>query len=111
MTWAEHEDRLTAVYAARTGSELAPLLADLPNLAAGRSATVAIATGAVATPLVVSLGKVRCRPDPSIGTQQVDVQLGAAVLDLRDLPVGTVIDVIANSNLGKVTFLSRPVPG
>jgi len=102
LTWAEHEDRLTAVYAARTGSELTPLLADLPNLSTSRSSAVAVATGAVAPPLVVTLGKVRRRPDPSIGTQQVDVQLGAAVLDLRDLPVGSVIDVIANSHLGKV---------
>jgi hypothetical protein len=108
LTWAEHAERLTSVYAARTGTELAPLLADLPNLPTGRSSAVALATGAVAPPLVVSLGKVRRRPDPTIGTQQVDVRLGAAVLDLRDLPVGTVVDVIANSTLGKVEIYVSP---
>ena len=30
------------------------------------------------------------------------------MLDLRDLPVGTVIDVIANSNLGKVDIFVSP---
>ena len=108
LTWAEHEERLSGVYAARTGAELAPLLADLPQLAAGRSSALAVATGAVAPPLQVTLGKVRRRPDPSIGAQQVDVRLGAAVLDLRDLPVGSVIDVIANSNLGKVEIYVSP---
>jgi hypothetical protein len=108
LTWSEHEERLTGVYAARTGAELVPLLADLPGLSTDRSATLAVAGGAVAEPLVVSLGKVRRRPDPSIGLQRVDVRLGAAVLDLRDLPAGTVIDVVANSTLGKVEVFVSP---
>ncbi len=100
LTWPEHEERLAGVYAARTGAELAPWLVDLPG--APRFVTPRTPAAAVATPLQVTLSKVRRRPNPDAGIQQVDVVLGAAVLDLRDLPSGTFLDIVANSTLGKV---------
>ncbi|MEP6560418.1 MAG: DUF1707 domain-containing protein [Nakamurella sp.] len=108
LTWAEHEQRLTGVYAARTGNELVPLLADLPALAVDRASAITPSNGPAAPPVTVTMSKVRRRPGPGIGTQQVDVRLGAAVLDLRDLPAGTVIDIVANSNLGKVEIHVSP---
>ena len=111
LTWPEHEERLAKVYAARTGAELAPLLADLPAAAQAVLPSFAPAragAGFGAPPAKVFLSKVRRRPDPSDGPQQVDVTLGAAVIDLRDLPRGSVIDVIANSTLGKVEVFVSP---
>jgi hypothetical protein len=108
LSWAEHEERLSGVYAARTGSELVPWLADLP---VGRSAVPVLPAAAIATtsaPLHVMLSKVRRRPDPGEGRVTVDVTLGAAVLDLRDLPTGCVMEVVANSLLGKVEVYVSP---
>lgn len=103
LTWTEHEERLAGVYAARTGAELVPWLADLP---AGRvTAPVAITAEA---PLQVMFSKVRRRPDPAVGSIHVDVTLGAAVLDLRGLPPGCQLDVVANSLLGKVEVHVSP---
>jgi len=107
LTWPEHEERLGRVYAARTGSELAPLLADLPQAIPAVLPAFAPAA-ATAPPATVFLSKIRRRPDPSAGAQQVDVLLGAAVIDLRDLPQGSVIDVVANSTLGKVEVFVSP---
>ena len=107
LTWPEHEERVDRVYSARTGAELAPLLADLPQ--GVQSVLPAFAPSVSGTPPTkVFLSKIRRRPDPSSGPQQVDVTLGAAVIDLRDLPAGSVIDVIANSTLGKVEVFVSP---
>ena len=107
LTWPEHEERVGRVYSARTGAELAPLLADLPQGA--QSVLPAFAPAVSATPPVkVFLSKIRRRPDPSSGPQQVEVTLGAAVIDLRDLPAGSVVDVVANSTLGKVEVFIAP---
>lgn len=109
LTWPEHEDRLARVYAARTGAELAPLFADLPQAAqAVLPAFAPTSTSRAAPPDRVFLSKVRRRPDPTAGSQQVDVTLGAAVIDLRDLPRRSVIDVVANSTLGKVEVFVSP---
>ena len=109
LTWPEHEERLARVYTARTGAELAPLFADLPQAAQAVLPTFAPPARDVGTPpATVFLSKVRRRPDPSDGPQRVDVTLGAAVIDLRDLPRGSVIDVIANSTLGKVEVFVSP---
>jgi hypothetical protein len=109
LTWPEHEERVGRVYAARTGAELAPLLADLPQTARAVLPAFAPATPGFATPPAkVFLSKIRRRPDPSSGPQQVDVTLGAAVIDLRDLPAGSVVDVVANSTLGKVELFVSP---
>ena len=107
LTWPEHEERVGRVYAARTGAELAPLLADLPQ--AAQSVLPAFApTASTTPPAKVFLSKIHRRPDPYSGPQQVDVTLGAAVIDLRDLPQGSVMDVIANSTLGKVEVFISP---
>jgi hypothetical protein len=108
LTWPEHEERLARVYAARTGAELAPLLADLPQGVQAVLPAFAPAGIAATPPAKVFLSKVRRRPSPTDGPQQVDVTLGAAVIDLRDLPHGSVIDVIANSTLGKVEIFVSP---
>jgi hypothetical protein len=105
LTWVELDERLAGVYAARTERELTPWLADLP--AQVRSAVPAPA-GPGELPLRVVLGKVRRRPDPAVRHVRVDATLGAAVLDLRDLPAGTVLDVVANSLLGKVEVHVSP---
>ncbi len=97
LTWPEHEQRLSGVYAARTGADLAPWLVDLPG-----APRFAASRPSAARPLQVTLSKVRRRPTPDAGIQQVDVVLGAAVLDLRDLPPGSFLDIVANSTLGKV---------
>ena len=103
ISWPEHEERLAGVLAARTGAELIPWLADLPAIAdATRPASPSV------PPLQVTLGKVRRRPDPAAGPQRVNVTLGAAILDLRDLPRGCLIDVVANSTLGKVEVFISP---
>ena len=103
MTWAEYEERLAGVYAARTEAELSPWFADLPGW------PTASAVSAVAEPpLRVVLGKVRRRPDPAVRSVQAEATLGAVVLDLRDLPAGAVIDVVANSLLGKVEIYVSP---
>ena len=101
ITWDEHGERLTGVYGARTARELEPWLADLqarPMVAARAGLPVAVEEA----PLQVMLSKVRRRPDPAQGPVHVDVVLGAAEIDLRDLPSGAVVDVVANSLLGKV---------
>lgn len=103
ISWPEHEERLAGVLAARTGAELIPWLADLPD-----ASSAVMPTSRSAPPLQVTLGKVRRRPDPAAGPQRVDVMLGAAVLDLRDLPRGGLIEVVANSTLGKVEVLLSP---
>jgi len=103
LTWPEHEERLARVYAARTGAELAPLLADLPA-----TGSIVATPRQEAPPLLVTFGKVRRRPDPAVGVQHVDVTMGAAVIDLRDLPTGCLIDVVANSTLGKVEVFVSP---
>jgi hypothetical protein len=103
ISWEEHEERIARVYAARTGSELAPLLADLPQTGA-----IVVPHRQEGRPLQVTLGKVRRRPDPTIGVQRVEVTLGAAIVDLRDLPNGCLIDVVANSTLGKVEVYISP---
>jgi hypothetical protein len=110
LTWVEHEERLAGVYAARTESELVPWLADLPVARAAPAVPVSAVpmSGAAGVPLRVVLGKVRRRPDPAVGRLDVDATLGAAVLDLRDLPAGTVLDVVANSLLGKVEVHVSP---
>lgn len=98
LTWVELEERLVGVYASRTGADLAP------------QPTVALPAASVAStePLRVLLGKIRRRPDADVGRVHVEAVLGAVVLDLRDLPRGCVVDVLANSLLGKVeVYVSR----
>ena len=102
LTWLELEERLTGVYAARTGRELQPWLADL----APRAVTASPLTSS--EPLRVMLGKVRRRPDPDVGHIEVEAVLGAVVLDLRDLPRGCTVDVVAHSLLGKVEVYVSP---
>jgi len=103
ITWAEHAERLEGVYTARTAAELRPFLADLAPLPAH-----APAVAHEAAPLRVTFAKVRRRPDPSAGPVLVDAFLGAADIDLRDLPPGAVVDVRANSLFGKVEIRVSP---
>ncbi len=102
LTWVELEERLTGVYGARTGKELQPWLVDL----APRSVAPSPVTSP--EPLRVLLGKVRRRPEPDVGRVAVEAVLGAVVLDLRDLPDGCVVDVLAHSLLGKVEVYVSP---
>lgn len=102
ITWAEHAERLEGVYTARTAGELQPFLADLAPLA-GRAPAVE-----AAAPLRVTFAKVRRRPDPGAGPVLVDAFLGAADIDLRELPLGAVVDVRANSLFGKVEIRVSP---
>jgi len=107
LTWAEHEERVAGVYRARTGSELAPWLADLSTTEF--ATTPAFSPGVSEPPaLQVTFSKVVRKPDPSIRIQRVDVTLGAVVFDLRDLPDGTLLDVVASSMLGKVDIYISP---
>jgi hypothetical protein len=112
LTWLELEERLTGVYASRTGAELRPWLADLaPQRAVASTMAPAaspLAPAASSEPLRVLLGKVRRRPDVDVGHVHVEAVLGAVVLDLRDLPTGCVVDVLANSLLGKVEVYISP---
>lgn len=106
ITWAEHEERLEGVYAARTARELQPHLADLRPHAVAPAPVAAAALAGAAEQVVFS--KVRRRPDPAAGPVLVDVTCGAAEIDLRDLPRGAVLDVRANSLLGKVEIRISP---
>ncbi|MFC4950908.1 DUF1707 SHOCT-like domain-containing protein [Pseudonocardia sp. GCM10023141] len=111
LTWFEHEERVRGVYAARTGAELEPWLADLPAARSAVPMTTRPTAPAVApesAPLRVMLSKVRRRPDPGVGQLYVEATLGAAVLDLRELPAGCFIDVVADSVLGKVEIYVSP---
>lgn len=109
LTWAEFEERLSGVYAARTGAELRPWLADLaPQPAMASSTTPQMGSLPSSEPLRVLLSKVRRRPDADVGHLHVESVLGAVVLDLRDLPTGCVVDVLANSLLGKVEVYISP---
>lgn len=118
LTWPEHDERLEVVYSARTASQLAPPLADLPG---GAVVDTPAATRAVIprpamtspvtshrAPLRVLLGKVARRPDVSSGRVEVEAVLGAVILDLRDLPAGAVVEVVANSLLGKIEVHVSP---
>ncbi len=107
ITWAEHAERLEGVYTARTAAELQPFLADLGADLAPLSAH-APAPVLEAVPLRVTFAKVRRRPDPAAGPVLVDAFLGAADIDLRDLPPGAVVDVRANSLFGKVEIRVSP---
>ncbi len=107
ISWAEHEQRLTGVYAARTGADLLQLLADLQPIDGGRSAPLTWSPQP-SPPLQVMLSKVVRRPEPGTGPQRINVTLGAVVLDLRDLPRGCQIDVVANTTLGKVEVYLSP---
>ncbi|MGI5132775.1 DUF1707 SHOCT-like domain-containing protein [Pseudonocardia sp. CA-107938] len=104
ITWAEHAERLEGVYTARTARELQPLLADL----APQAAPLPVVASGSAEPLRVTFAKVRRRPDPAAGPVLVDAFLGAAEIDLRDLPPGVVVDVRANSLFGKVEIRVSP---
>ena len=65
LTWAEHEERLAGVYRARTGSELAPWLADLSTTEF--ATTPAFSPGVSEAPaLQVAFSKVVRKPDPSV---------------------------------------------
>jgi hypothetical protein len=55
----------------------------------------------------VTLGKVRRSAEPNT-SQQVQVTLGAAVIDLRGLPPGCTVEVTADSLLGKVEVYVSP---
>lgn len=110
ISWAEHGERLAGVYAARTGADLAQILADLRPLD-GESAPPATWRKHSQHPtpaLQVMLSKVVRRPDPGSGPQRINVTLGAVVLDLRDLPRGCQLDVVANTTLGKVEVYVSP---
>jgi len=54
------------------------------------------------------LSKVVRRPEPGVEPQRINVTLGAVVLDLRDLPRGCQLDVVANTTLGKVEVYLSP---
>lgn len=110
ITWSEHEERLEGVYAARTARELQPYLADLRPLSAVPAAPPAAAPifGVAGGAEQIMFAKVRRRPDPGAGPVLVDVTLGAVEIDLRDLPRGAVVDVRANSLLGKVEIRVSP---
>src|SRR3954452_16335033 len=87
ISWAEHEERLTGVYSARTGTDLAQLLADLQP-ADGRGSvqrppTYSGESWSQQPTLQVMLSKVVRRPEPGAGPQRINVTLGAVVLDLR----------------------------
>lgn len=56
----------------------------------------------------MAFAKVRRRPDPAAGPVLVDVALGAAEIDLRDLPRGAVVDVRANTLLDKAEIRVSP---
>lgn len=99
LTWAEHEERLSGIYMARTGAEVVRWLADLPASGAPLPARVSTDDGSV---VVARLAKIRRRPAPSSGPVQARAVLGAVVLDLRHLPAGSRIEVNADSLLGKV---------
>ena len=105
ISWTEHEERLTGVYAARTRSDLLQLLADLPPVDPEGPAT---SSWSRQPPLQVLLSKVVRRPEPGAGPQRINVTLGAVVVDLRDLPRGSRIDVVANTTLGKVEVYLSP---
>jgi Domain of unknown function (DUF1707). len=106
ITWEEHAERVEGVYSARTMSELRPYLADLkPEFAAPRDGPAAKPQGVAEQ---VAFAKVRRRPDPAAGPVLVDVALGAAEIDLRDLPRGAVVDVRANTLLGKAEIRVSP---
>ena len=113
LDWAEHSDRLTAVYGARTASDLSPLLRDLqPPSQLGSTQTGGTRPDATALPLSteplqVMLSKVRRRPEPNT-SQQVQVTLGAAIVDLRDLPRSSTVEVVADTLLGKVEVYVSP---
>ncbi|GJF04131.1 DUF1707 SHOCT-like domain-containing protein [Pseudonocardia sp. D17] len=114
LTWVEHDERLAAVYSARTASQLRPALADLPGgqgSAPARTVTHPAAASPVVSPgapVRVTLGKVSRRPDVSGGRVEAEAVLGVVVLDLRDLAAHAVVDVVANSLLGKVEVHVSP---
>ncbi len=59
ISWDEHAERLAAVYSARTGAELVPLLADLPGTDLPSSWVSTASMRPEAPLLQVTLGKVR----------------------------------------------------
>ena len=75
ISWTEHEERLTGVYAARTRSDLLQLLADLPPVDPEGPAT---SSWSRQPPLQVMLSKVVRRPEPGAGPQRINVTLGAS---------------------------------
>lgn len=99
LSWSEHEERLAGIYAARTGAEVVCWLADLPASGASRPAPAGNADGSV---VVARLAKLRRRPVPSGTPVRARAVLGAVVLDLRDLPADSRVEVVADSVLGKV---------
>lgn len=114
LDWTEHGERLAAVYAARTEAELAPMLRDLqpvplqytrvsPNIADPTRPLQPAADGL----LQVTLSKVRRTVQPNT-SQHVQATLGAAVLDLRGLPQGCTVEVLADSLLGKIEVYVSP---
>ncbi len=110
LDWAEHSERLTAAYAAKTDAELVPLLRDLQ---AAERPILPSPTGfpalppSMAGPLRVMLGTVRRSVEPNT-SQRVTATLGAAVVDLRGLPQGCAVEVLADSLLGKVEVYVSP---
>jgi hypothetical protein len=115
LTPDEHADRLDAIYSAKTHSELAPLLDDLPERgsAAGSVATPSAAqavpgrrSGRIIAVLSASTRKGVWHPEPVI---DVHTLLGAAELDFREavLP-GKEITVRASSILGAVEITVPP---
>ncbi len=110
LDWAEHGERLTAVYAAKTDAELVPLLRDLPAverpILPSPTAIPALPPSATG-PLRVTLGKV-CRSVEPNTSQHITATLGAAFVDLRSLPQGCAVEVLADSLLGKVEVYVSP---
>ena len=114
LDWTEHSERLAAVYAARTEAELAPMLRDLQP--GPRQVTAFAQNTAVQAPMLqpapdgllqVTFSKVRRTVQPNT-SQHVQATLGAAVLDLRGLPQGCTVEVLADSLLGKIEVYVSP---
>jgi len=108
LDWSEHSERLAAVYAAKTERQLTPLLRDLQPMDRARPFIAQTPPSPMSTaPLQVTLSKVRRTPEPNT-VQHVQVTLGAAIIDLRGLPQGCTVDVLADSLLGKVEVYVSP---
>ncbi len=93
LTWMEHAERVEQVWAARTGDQLAPHVADLG----------AVRRGGEPQRVVARLGKIIRKPEPG---RRIEAWswFGAVFLDLSELADGEEVLVEASSFCGKVVL-------
>jgi hypothetical protein len=109
ITLTELEDRLGAVYAARTFAELEPPLADLPGAAIAPVAPAVAPVRKESVHLNTEMGSIKRTGDWPVPAQlKLTTSMGSIHLDLTETRVPPEIAVDVSTGMGSVTLVLPP---